>query len=211
MKTDYTKKAFADALYELLREKHLDRIRISEICQMSGFSKETFYYHFADKYDLAVYMYNQKISKEYNELSEDHLAEIEAGNLTLCDLDPETSPECILKQCLVWDDDDRCISYNLLYSYEVNSPFYKRAQAAVEGRKKILRDRLIQEGLPIDEEFVELAAQMLKGLAYYFQQERWYKIVPSLQETRLSVLLGKDLLDFWIEEAKKGLTFQQMN
>lgn len=54
---DSTKYQFALAIEKLLLTKDLKKIRISEICELCGTNRPTFYYHFRDKYDLIAWIY----------------------------------------------------------------------------------------------------------------------------------------------------------
>ena len=47
-----TKKALAGALKQLMPEKPFSKISISDICDLCGMNRKSFYYHFQDKYDL---------------------------------------------------------------------------------------------------------------------------------------------------------------
>ena len=47
-----TKKAIADSLKELTREKTFDKISVKDISEKCGINRQTFYYHFIDKFDL---------------------------------------------------------------------------------------------------------------------------------------------------------------
>lgn len=49
---NFTKKAILDTFQELLQEKNFDKITVSAIVARCGISPNTFYYHFADIYDL---------------------------------------------------------------------------------------------------------------------------------------------------------------
>lgn len=49
------KERFANALETLMESKRIDEIHVSELVKMTGLSKQTFYYHFNDKYDLMEY------------------------------------------------------------------------------------------------------------------------------------------------------------
>lgn len=51
-KGDRTKYKLADALKTLLNEKPLEKIRIWELTERCDIHRQTFYYHFADVYDL---------------------------------------------------------------------------------------------------------------------------------------------------------------
>ena len=52
-----TKYAFANALKQLLTTKDLQKIRVTELCELCGAERPTFYYHFRDKYDLIAWIY----------------------------------------------------------------------------------------------------------------------------------------------------------
>lgn len=56
-----TKKAIAEALKELCKVKNIEKISISDITKNCGLNRQTFYYHFQDKYELLNWIY-------YNEL-----------------------------------------------------------------------------------------------------------------------------------------------
>ena len=52
-----TKLWIAEKMRELLKQKPLDKLRVTEICQAAGIERPTFYYHFRDKYDLMAWMF----------------------------------------------------------------------------------------------------------------------------------------------------------
>lgn len=56
-----TKKAIATGMKELTKTKSFDKITVSDITQICGLNRQTFYYHFQDKYELVNWIY-------YNEL-----------------------------------------------------------------------------------------------------------------------------------------------
>lgn len=56
-----TKSALCDALKKLCDEKAFEKISISDITGECGLNRQSFYYHFQDKYELLSYIY-------YNEL-----------------------------------------------------------------------------------------------------------------------------------------------
>ncbi len=47
-----TKRALADSMKELMNEKPLSKISISDIAESCNMNRKSFYYHFKDKYDL---------------------------------------------------------------------------------------------------------------------------------------------------------------
>ena len=52
-----TKKAIAYGLKELTKKKSFDKITIQDITESCGLNRQTFYYHFQDKYELADWIY----------------------------------------------------------------------------------------------------------------------------------------------------------
>ncbi len=56
-----TKKAMAESIKELMKKKSLEKITVSDIVQNCGLNRQTFYYHFKDKYDLVNWIYNSEI------------------------------------------------------------------------------------------------------------------------------------------------------
>ena len=55
-----TKKAIANGLKKLLKIKPFEKITISDITNQCGLNRQTFYYHFQDKYDLVNWIYYQE-------------------------------------------------------------------------------------------------------------------------------------------------------
>ena len=56
-----TKEIIADGFLTLLNMKSPDKITVKDICKQSNISRETFYYHFTDKYDLFKWIYKQNL------------------------------------------------------------------------------------------------------------------------------------------------------
>ena len=54
---DRTKIWIADKLKQLMTEKPLDKIRVTEVCKLAEIERPTFYYHFKDKYDLVAWIF----------------------------------------------------------------------------------------------------------------------------------------------------------
>jgi AcrR family transcriptional regulator len=51
-KTRYTRKALADSLIELMKDKPITKITIRELCERADINRTTFYAHYRDQYDL---------------------------------------------------------------------------------------------------------------------------------------------------------------
>jgi probable dihydroxyacetone kinase regulator len=56
-----TKKAIATGMKELTRTKSFDKITVSDITEICGLNRQTFYYHFQDKYELVNWIYYNDI------------------------------------------------------------------------------------------------------------------------------------------------------
>ena len=60
---DNTKKLFADTLLKMASEMPLEKVRIKDLCERCGADRQTFYYHFHDKYDLIAWIFIQDYSE----------------------------------------------------------------------------------------------------------------------------------------------------
>ena len=60
-KSDQTKHMLTASLKKIMAQKPLNKISIREICEDCGVNRQTFYYHFADKYALLGQIYKQEI------------------------------------------------------------------------------------------------------------------------------------------------------
>lgn len=56
-----TKRALAEGLKDLMKAKSFEKISVADIAESCGLNRQTFYYHFQDKFDLVNWIY-------YNEL-----------------------------------------------------------------------------------------------------------------------------------------------
>lgn len=52
-----TKRAFADAMKELMADRPMKKISIGDIVKRCNMNRQSFYYHFKDKYDLVNWIY----------------------------------------------------------------------------------------------------------------------------------------------------------
>ena len=62
---EITKLWIADKMKELMKQKPIDKIRVTEICKAAEIERPTFYYHFKDKYDLVAWIFFQSANKTY--------------------------------------------------------------------------------------------------------------------------------------------------
>lgn len=56
-----TKNAIAAGMKELTKTKSFDKITVSDIAEICGLNRQTFYYHFQDKYDLVTWIYYHEV------------------------------------------------------------------------------------------------------------------------------------------------------
>lgn len=65
--SDITKRALAEALKNLARARSFDRITIADICEACGVNRQTFYYHFSDKFALVTWIFERELIREFRE------------------------------------------------------------------------------------------------------------------------------------------------
>ena len=77
---DRTKRLFADTLKEMVKTIPFEKVRVKELCERCGADRQTFYYHFRDKYDLAAWIfardYEESLSDTDGRYSLEHAAGI---------------------------------------------------------------------------------------------------------------------------------------
>ena len=61
-----TKRMLVDVFLELLQKKSLSKITVSEIVNTCQINRKTFYYHFADIYDLLEWHLNEKVQETFD-------------------------------------------------------------------------------------------------------------------------------------------------
>ena len=54
-----TKQMFADMLEDMLHTMDFEKIQVKDLCEACQTHRQTFYYHFKDKYDLVAWVFNQ--------------------------------------------------------------------------------------------------------------------------------------------------------
>ncbi len=63
--SNFSKSLLSDTLKNLLRKSKLGKITVHQITENAHIHRNTFYYHFEDKIDLAKYMVRHEMDKEY--------------------------------------------------------------------------------------------------------------------------------------------------
>lgn len=200
MVANVTKDMLAQGLYDLLKSKKLDDIFVKDICKQCNVSKQTFYYHFKDKYDLALYMYNALESEKLAKFGVgDYIKELESGNPALNDASEENIPIQV-EIVRHWWDEDRDVARNLLrYPDDANSPENTRRAAARKGRRSMLERELQSQNRTMDNDTLDLAADVMCFIADWFY-DRWNVKYPGelpADEAKRLVELTQQNLEFW--------------
>ena len=60
---EITKLWIADKMKDLMKQKPINKIRVTEICKAAEIERPTFYYHFKDKYDLVAWIFFQSANQ----------------------------------------------------------------------------------------------------------------------------------------------------
>ena len=66
MKGKDTKDKFVRSLYELAKTNPIDKITVKQISENCGLTSQTFYNHFPDKFELALWAYKCKVDELFN-------------------------------------------------------------------------------------------------------------------------------------------------
>ena len=58
--SNITRRALSAAPKELMQEKPFEKISVADICQKCEMNRQSFYYHFKDKYDLVNWIFDNE-------------------------------------------------------------------------------------------------------------------------------------------------------
>ncbi len=78
---DQTKRLFAETLEEMMRSMPLSKVRIKDLCARCGADRQSFYYHFRDKYDLVAWIFMQDYAAALEQSKGAYTEERVADNL----------------------------------------------------------------------------------------------------------------------------------
>lgn len=67
-RAQYSRRVIREALYELMKEKPLNKITVTEICALADVNRSTFYAYYTDIFDL-----HRKILKEFYEIQRGYI------------------------------------------------------------------------------------------------------------------------------------------
>lgn len=72
----YAKSMFEQALKDLLKTQPLEKITVKMLTEKCGTTRQNFYYHFRDLYDLVHWIYVEEIEKAFNSPHEPFLTSL---------------------------------------------------------------------------------------------------------------------------------------
>ena len=64
------KKNITITLFEMLQEKRLEKITVKDIADKCNISRQTFYYHFSDIFDIVKYIFSEATNKALEDYSD---------------------------------------------------------------------------------------------------------------------------------------------
>lgn len=138
-----TKEALANGLKELLQERPLEKISVKDISEKCGMNRNSFYYHFQDKYELMNWIFESEV--------EDHITVLNDTSKFLAD-----SFKAICERLYKGRE-----FYLACFKYEGQNSLYEALNNIYIGLwKDKLSERYKELEIELDEEELELMAKI---------------------------------------------------
>ena len=118
MKNEETLFLFAKAIKSLIKKQPLDKITVTDIVSTAGKTRQTFYRHFQDKYDLVNWYFEKLVLKSFEEMNQGGSLQ-EALNLKFAFIEQE---HAFFKEAFKSNDYNNLIHYDFWCIYD----FYKK-------------------------------------------------------------------------------------
>ena len=118
MKNEETLLLFAKAIKSLIKTQPLDKITVTDIVFQAGKTRQTFYRHFQDKYDLVNWYFEKLVLKSFEEMRQGGSLQ-EALNLKFAFIEQE---HAFFKEAIKSNDYNNLIHYDFCCIYD----FYKK-------------------------------------------------------------------------------------
>lgn len=123
-----TKKAIAKALKQICLEKPFDKISIADITTACGLNRQTFYYHFQDKYELLSWIYyNENFAIITDDINFDNWDEKILSMLKIMEQEKHFYINTIKEQEKTFES----------YLFEMSKALFLEAIEALDQRKKL--------------------------------------------------------------------------
>lgn len=113
-KKEETKYAFASAIKSLVKKRSLDKITVIDIVRESGMTRQTFYRHFCDKYDLVNWCFEKLVLQSFRQMASGSSLE-EALHLKFTFIKRELD---FFKEAFRLDDYNSLVNYDFQCIYE---------------------------------------------------------------------------------------------
>ena len=118
MKNEETLLLFAKAIKSLIKTQPLDKITVTDIVFQAGKTRQTFYRHSQDKYDLVNWYFEKLVLKSFEEMRQGGSLQ-EALNLKFAFIEQE---HAFFKEAFKSNDYNNLIHYDFCCIYD----FYKK-------------------------------------------------------------------------------------
>ena len=123
MKNEETLFLFARAIKSLIKKQPLDKITVTDIVSTAGKTRQTFYRHFQDKYDLVNWYFEKLVLKSFEEMNQGGSLQ-EALNLKFAFIEQE---HAFFKEAFKSNDYNNLIHYDFCCIYDYYKKFiYKK-------------------------------------------------------------------------------------
>ena len=126
MKNEETLFLFAKAIKSLIKKQPLDKITVTDIVSTAGKTRQTFYRHFQDKYDLVKWYFEKLVLKSFEEMNQGGSLQ-EALNLKFAFIEQE---HAFFKEAFKSNDYNNLIHYDFCCIYD----FYKNYIYKITGK-----------------------------------------------------------------------------
>lgn len=126
-----TKRAIAEALKQLCKEKPFEKISISDITSVCGLNRQTFYYHYQDKYELLSWIYyNENFAAIADDIS------LENWDQKICELLNNLKREKIFYMNTIKEQEQTFESY----LFEMTKALFKEAIMILDEKGKLTEE-----------------------------------------------------------------------
>jgi probable dihydroxyacetone kinase regulator len=180
-----TKKALGESLKKLMSEQPFDKISIKDICDECGMNRNSFYYHFKDKQDLMIWIFDFEFlakiqTREFADVFEffETVCEYFYENKSYYIKAFEISGQNCFSDYFSEIFHEFCIEYMLKYFGETENREYY-AKFASDSLRMLLQLWLTEKKLLTPHEVVSMAKDAVLDIA-----ERCFDLYPEELEKR---------------------------